>query len=106
MNLFDHFSATPEEGERQDTGRQQMGDMTEREAQERPTAPRAGESAPRIPCDPDATAPGMDAEPSLAMVYSPYQGWGDLFPVEECLARGTLFRGLYKPFEGEGRGDE
>lgn len=37
---------------------------------------------------------------SLAMVYSPYQKFDDLYDTcEEALAHGTLFRSLYMPME-------
>ena len=38
---------------------------------------------------------------SLAMVYSPEQLWQNLFPVEQALREGTLFRELAKPFRGK-----
>ena len=38
---------------------------------------------------------------SLAMVYSPAQPWQDLFPPEQALREGTLFRALAKPFRGK-----
>jgi len=40
----------------------------------------------------------------LAMVYSPFQRFDDLFEPEEALCHGTLFRELYKPFFGSRRG--
>lgn len=39
---------------------------------------------------------------SLAMVYSPYQHWRDVYDEEKGLSRGTIFRELDKPFEGAG----
>lgn len=36
----------------------------------------------------------------LAMVYSPYQEWRDLYTPEIGLSRGTLFAELDLPFEG------
>ena len=39
---------------------------------------------------------------SLAMVYSPYQHWRDVYDEEKGLSRGTIFRELDKPFEGSG----
>ncbi len=35
----------------------------------------------------------------LAMVYSPYQHWRDVYDCEKGLSRGTIFRDLDKPFE-------
>ena len=35
----------------------------------------------------------------LAMVYSPYQCWRQLYSEEEALNHGTLFEELYKPLE-------
>lgn len=43
---------------------------------------------------------GVGGACSLAMVYSPKQGWQDLFSPEEALRKGTLFRELAKPFSG------
>ena len=40
---------------------------------------------------------------SLAMVYSPYQSWEDIFTQEEALKNGTLFAKLYKPYHGGNR---
>lgn len=37
---------------------------------------------------------------SLAMVYSPYQKFRELYEPEEGLSRGTIFRELDKPFYG------
>lgn len=37
---------------------------------------------------------------SLAMVYSPYQEWGNIYGPEKALCAGTLFSELDKPFEG------
>ena len=39
----------------------------------------------------------------LAMVYSPEQGFENMYEPEEGLARGTLFKALDMPFEGDGR---
>ena len=41
---------------------------------------------------------------SLAMVYSPYQHFEELYEAGESLCRGTLFRKLDKPFLASGRG--
>ena len=43
---------------------------------------------------------GNGEEKSLAMVYSPYQSWEDIFTEEEALKNGTLFARLYKPYTG------
>ena len=43
------------------------------------------------------------SEKALAMVYSPYQNWQDLFNEEEALKHGTLFSQLYKPYIGGNR---
>ena len=54
------------------------------------------------PCNPsDAQMMGD----SLAMVYSPKQYWMEMFPEEDALSFGTLFKQLYKPLEvvGEDR---
>ena len=42
----------------------------------------------------------------LAMVYSPYQEWKDIYCGEKALVKGTLFAELDKPFKGykSGRG--
>ena len=37
---------------------------------------------------------------SLAMVYSPYQQFRELYEPEEGFSRGTIFRELDKPFYG------
>ena len=36
----------------------------------------------------------------LAMVYSPYQEWKDIYCAEKALINGTLFEELDKPFKG------
>ena len=38
-------------------------------------------------------------EPSLAIVYSPYQHFRDIYTPWEALCRGTLFRELDKPWK-------
>lgn len=38
--------------------------------------------------------------PSLAMVYSPVQKWGNILPPAKALGEGTLFADLVKPFCG------
>ncbi len=38
----------------------------------------------------------------LAMVYSPYQHWRNVYDCEKGLSRGTIFRDLDKPFEASG----
>ena len=40
----------------------------------------------------------------LAMVYSPFQRFDNLFEPEEALCHGTLFMELFKPFYGSRRG--
>ncbi len=73
MNLFDNFNASDRE-------RNGTTDMP--------------------PCNPDRTDNASNGKfPSLAMVYAPIQTWGDLYTPDEGLTRGTLFRGLDKPFE-------
>lgn len=39
----------------------------------------------------------------LAMVYSPYQEWRELFDLEPGFCRGTIFKELDKPFLGAER---
>ncbi len=39
----------------------------------------------------------------LAMVYSPYQAFEDLYEPEKALCQGTLFAQLDKPFYGSRR---
>ena len=36
----------------------------------------------------------------LAMVYSPYQEWKDIYCADKALMNGTLFAELDKPFKG------
>ncbi len=49
-------------------------------------------------------ASSCSGEPSLAMVYPPYQHFRDLYSPYEALCRGTLFRELDKPWKvGGGR---
>ena len=52
---------------------------------------------------PDADGGGVYGK-SLAMVYSPYQHFGELYEQGEALCRGTVFRELDKPFLAAGRG--
>lgn len=47
---------------------------------------------------------GVAVGKSLAMVYSPYQHFDELYETGEALCRGTLFRALDKPFLASGRG--
>ncbi|MFA5561536.1 MAG: spore coat associated protein CotJA [Eubacteriales bacterium] len=64
-----------------------------------------------MPGMPTPTLPGPPAPDPLqgrplAMVYVPRQVWRDLFPLQEALALGSLFRELYMPIEtadGTGR---
>lgn len=39
-----------------------------------------------------------ESSPSLAMAYSPFQYFHELYSTEEALERGTLFRELDKPW--------
>lgn len=58
--------------------------------------PQTGVSSNAVPC------PTM---PSLAMVYSPVQGWNNRFEApSKALSEGSLFKDLVKPFEGSKRG--
>lgn len=53
-------------------------------------------------CDNTKTASDHTASnvyPSLAMVYSPYQTFTDIYPYECALDQGTLFRELNLPLE-------
>ena len=56
-------------------------------------------------CQDDNCTTGRDplAGRSLAMVYSPEQGFENLYEPEEGLSRGTVFAALEMPFEGDGR---
>ena len=47
----------------------------------------------------ERTTWGLDGYP-LAMVYSPIQGFKNLYNEETALARGTMFADLDLPFEG------
>ncbi|MBQ9510248.1 MAG: spore coat associated protein CotJA [Clostridia bacterium] len=40
---------------------------------------------------------------SLAMVYSPFQQFEDIYDAAEGLSRGTIFKALDKPLVGNGR---
>ena len=40
---------------------------------------------------------------SLAMVYSPFQSFEDIYGAAEGLSRGTIFKMLDKPLVGNGR---
>lgn len=82
-----------------------------------PALPSEGPEEPRIPrlneqiggrrCDgtmPDEEAShthgwGLSNYP-LAMVYSPYQHFKDLYSIDKGLERGTIFAELDLPFEG------
>ncbi len=57
----------------------------------------------------DFTEKGCTANPSpfpkntpVAMAYVPYQQWGQVYPAESGLERGTIFPELDKPFLGGG----
>ena len=43
------------------------------------------------------------AEAPLAMVYSPYQEWHELYDLESGFCQGTIFKELDKPFLGAAR---
>lgn len=60
---------------------------------------------PRRAPDPIArVGEGSDAsEVQLAMVYSPIQGFCELYEPSDALTHGTLFEKLYKPLEKGGR---
>lgn len=36
----------------------------------------------------------------LAQAYIPFQQFGNLYPPEESLKKGTLFPDLYRPYDG------
>ncbi len=57
---------------------------------------------PKPQCPPPHPAqPPMDAgNQVLAMAYVLSQPWASLYPADEALHRGTLFRQLDLPFEG------
>ncbi len=59
----------------------------------------SGNSVQRNQYRPDTTLAGFP----LAMVYSPYQQFDNLFDPEEALCKGTLFSDLDKPFYGSRR---
>ncbi|MDD7389837.1 MAG: spore coat protein CotJB [Lachnospiraceae bacterium] len=48
---------------------------------------------------------GMENHRSLAMAYVPYQQFGEIFDFSEAMEKGTVFPGLYKPFQKEACGD-
>lgn len=39
--------------------------------------------------------------PELAVAIIPYQEYGNTFPVDEALYKGTLFKDLYRPYKPE-----
>ena len=45
---------------------------------------------------------GLSCYP-LAMVYAPVQEWKDVYDESHGLKRGTIFKALDLPFEGDGR---
>ena len=63
----------------------------------------ASRSAERSVCDQGASDSGILEGQSLAMVYSPYQRYEDLYGAKEGLCNGTIFCRLDKPFCGDGR---
>lgn len=46
----------------------------------------------------------LPGDPVAAMLYVPFQQWGETYPPEKALQMGTLFTELNKPFLG-GRGE-
>lgn len=64
-------------------------------AQTRDAAPRL-ERPEQSPCAPHTD----DAALALAMVYSPYQSWQNIYCEQDALMRGTIFEELDKPFYG------
>ena len=69
-------------------------------------------SMPRRKCDgslPDQTYDGSGdlgwglKEHPLAMVYSPYNHWRNMFTPDVALEKGTMFAELYFPFEADKR---
>ncbi len=61
---------------------------------------KSGKPACPAPAVPECSASANHGMPSLAMVYSPAQGFGCLLSPSAALAAGTLFAELDKPFEG------
>ncbi len=56
-----------------------------------PVEPRAGKR--------DCRGEYVQGGPSLAMVYSPYQHWQNVYDHDKGFSRGTIFRDLDMPFE-------
>lgn len=48
----------------------------------------------------DCRAPRFGEDTALAMVYSPDHKFDDMYDIDTALERGTLFKGLDKPFRG------
>lgn len=42
----------------------------------------------------------IDCEYPLAMAYVPWQKWGETYPPDTALCKGTLFPELYLPYTG------
>ena len=64
------------------------------------------EATPRTRCNHCAQGAGYTAclsDKSLAMVYSPYQKFENLYDPRQGLCNGTVFCDLNKPFLGSGR---
>ncbi len=55
-------------------------------------------SRPREACETKGRRYAESGAP-LAMVYSPFQKFEGLYTEEEALCKGSLFKGLYLPFE-------
>ena len=55
-------------------------------------------SCPLNPCNSGAADTGLLSGQSLAMVYSPFQNFEELYDPREGLCSGTIFNGLNKPF--------
>lgn len=56
------------------------------------------EQPAETPCTPTVD----ERMPALAMVYSPQQGWQNIYCEGDALTRGTIFAELDKPFYGPG----
>ena len=59
-----------------------------------------GESSPRGESQVNASPKRSCCKDSLAMVYSPYQNWQNLYELEPGFCAGTIFKELDKPFVG------
>lgn len=61
---------------------------------------------PDIPTDAGMTPAVTIPAPSLAMVYSPKQGWKGIYAPAEGLASGSIFEELILPLEAAPTGSE